>query len=109
MIYCLTPSPELIIFAFCSAPYASLCQTHRRAQPLQSEAANAKKASETTIPGVLRMRPAPIDSMFGTGLVFQCLVHPSRQQKPGIPLLPNSLRLIHGLTRFQGTFQPMIK
>ena len=40
-------------------------KTQRRAQPLQSEAANAKKASETAIPGVLRMRPAPTDSVFG--------------------------------------------
>ena len=32
---------------------------------MQSEAANAKKASETAIPGVLRMRPAPIDSVLG--------------------------------------------
>ena len=38
---------------------------HSRAEPLQSEAASAKKASETAIPGVLRMRPAPIDSMLG--------------------------------------------
>src|ERR1035438_1702980 len=36
---------------------------HRRAQPLQSEAGNAKNALETAIPGVLRTRPAPIDSV----------------------------------------------
>src|ERR1039458_6990316 len=46
---------------------------HRRAQPLQSEAGNAKNALETAIPGVLRTRPAPIDSIwpktphFGSG------------------------------------------
>jgi hypothetical protein len=38
---------------------------HRRTQPLQAEAGNAQKALETTIPGVLQMRPAPIDSALG--------------------------------------------
>jgi hypothetical protein len=38
---------------------------HARAQPLQSEAVNAKKATETAILGVLRMRLAPIDSVVG--------------------------------------------
>jgi hypothetical protein len=51
--------------AFSSAPFASLCQTHRQAQPLQTEAGNAKKPLETAIPGVLRIRPAPIDSVLG--------------------------------------------
>ena len=38
---------------------------HRQARPLQTEAGNAKKALETTIPGVLRIRPPPIDSVLG--------------------------------------------
>ncbi len=43
----------------------SCAKPHRQAQPLQTEAGNAKKALETAIPGVLRIRPAPIDSVRG--------------------------------------------
>jgi len=51
---------------------------------LQSEAANAKKASETAIPGVLRMRPAPIDSVLGLVRFSSAAAPPFRQQKPEI-------------------------
>jgi hypothetical protein len=46
---------------------------------LQSEAANAKKASETIISGVLRMRLAPIDSVVGMGRGSH--PHPPRRQQ----------------------------
>jgi hypothetical protein len=39
--------------------------THRRGQPLQSEARNAKNAPESAICGVLPDRPAPTGSVFG--------------------------------------------
>src|ERR1017187_4823015 len=55
-------SLPLVLVRRYSRPYA---KPHRRAQPLQSEAANARKASKTTIPGVLQMRPATMDSVLG--------------------------------------------
>ena len=59
-----TRTSRILLFGAIRVPVPN---PHRRAQPLQSEAANAKKASETTIPGVLRMSPAPTDSVFGLG------------------------------------------
>jgi hypothetical protein len=59
-------------------------QTHRRAQPLQSEAAKAEKAPETAIPGVLRMRPAPTGSVLGRVRFSSAEDPPSRQQKPEV-------------------------
>jgi len=51
--------------------------------------ANAIKATETAIPGVLRVRPAPIDGVVGPAR-FSIVPDPlSIRRNPGSPLLPN--------------------
>jgi hypothetical protein len=46
--------------------HSRLCANpRRRAQPLHPEAANARRASKTAIPGVHWMRATPIDSVLG--------------------------------------------
>jgi hypothetical protein len=57
-----TRTSRILLFGAIRVPVP---KPHRRTQPLQSEAANARKTSETAIPGVLQMRPTPIHSVLG--------------------------------------------
>jgi hypothetical protein len=53
-------------------------------EKLRPEAANAKKALETAIPGVLWMRPTPMDGGLGLVRFSSARPPPSLQQKPQI-------------------------
>src|ERR1017187_9104001 len=66
-------------------------ETHRRGQPLQSEARNAKNAPESAICGVLPIRPAPTGSV-----LWLVPISSSRTQAttPNVPTPPKRQPLL---------------
>jgi hypothetical protein len=89
-------APEYASFFLGPNP-AVVPKTHRRGQPMQSEARNAKNAPESAICGVLPNRPAPTGSVLWLVPIPNPRIAPRREAGPICRLTPCGCGEVHRL------------